>query len=46
MSSATATARTIDLLKVNKVDVKRLDEVHELIKERVMQSQEGDGERG
>ena len=45
-SSVTAVARTIDLLNVDNVDLKRLDEVHELIKERVMQSQEGDGERG
>ena len=45
-SSVTAMARTIDLLKVDKVDVKRLDEVHDLIKERIMRSLEGVGERG
>ena len=45
-SSLTAMARTIGLMKVDKVDMKRLDEVHEVIKERVMQSQEGVDERG
>ena len=45
-SCSDALARTINLLKNDKVDVKRLTEVHELIKERVMQSQDDADERG
>jgi hypothetical protein len=46
-SCSDALARTIDFLKNDKVDVSRLNDVREIIKERVMQSQEADAdERG
>ena len=46
-SCSDSLARTIDLLRNDKVDVSRLNNVHEIIKERVMQSQEADAdERG
>lgn len=46
-SCSDSLARTIDLLRNDKVDVSRLNNVHGIIKERVMQSQEADAdERG
>ena len=46
-SCSDALVSTIDLLRNDKVDVSRLEEVHEIIKERVLQSEEADaGERG